>query len=78
MTDITMHNLRVSYDETHERVRKFIEYLKSDKRKEELKSYYDEAKNKSDHKIHINDERNNEFTFIYEGNYKCTIRLRGM
>jgi hypothetical protein len=78
MTDITIHNLRISYDETHSRVRKFVEYLKSEKRKEELKSYYEEAKKSSDNKIHLNDKENNEFTMICTGNYSCTLRLRGM
>ncbi len=78
MTDKTIHNIHVSYDESHERIRNYIEYLKSDKRKDELKGYYEEAKQKTDGKIHINDQMNNEFTLICDTNHNCTLRLRGM
>lgn len=78
MTDIVFHNTRVSYDESHERVRKFVIYLKDEKRKEEMKSYYEEALKSPDNKIHINDEHGNEFTLICNSGHNCELRLRGM
>lgn len=78
MTDITMHNIRISYDESHERVRNFINYLKDEDRKEELKAYYEEAHHSVDNKIHLNDKEGNEFTLESVGEHLCTLRLRGM
>lgn len=78
MTDITIHNIHISYDETHERVRNFINYLKDEKRKEEIKAYYEEAKHSKDNKIHLNDKLGNEFTMVRTGEHNCTLRLRGM
>ncbi|KKQ87945.1 MAG: hypothetical protein UT09_C0007G0028 [Parcubacteria group bacterium GW2011_GWF2_38_8] len=78
MSDIVIHNIRVSYDESHERVRNFVEYLKNPDRKEELKAYYDETKSSGDHKIHLNDKNDNEFTLICDSNHNCTLRLRGI
>jgi len=78
MSDLIIHNINVSYDESHERVRNFVKYLQSDSRKEEMKAYYDEAKHSSEGKIHLNDKDGNEFTLVYNGGYNCTLRLRGM
>ena len=78
MSDTIIHNINISYDESHERVRSFVKYLKADERKQEMKDYYDEAQNASDKKIHINDENGNEFTLICDDNHNCTLRLRGM
>ncbi len=73
-----MHNIRVSYDESHERVRDFVKYLQASERKEELKAYYEEAKRSSDRKIHLNDKFGNEFTLECTGEHICNLRLRGM
>jgi hypothetical protein len=79
MTDTIIHNIRISYDEEHERVRDFIEYLKNDKRKEELRAYYEEARHRGqDNKIHLNDKFGNEFTLECHGEHLCSLRLRGM
>jgi hypothetical protein len=78
MSDLTIHNINVSYDESHQRVKDFVEYLKSDSRKDEVKAYYDEAKKSSENKIHLNDKYGNEFTLICNGSHSCTLRLRGM
>lgn len=78
MSDIIIHNVRVSYDESHERVRNFVKYLQSSERKEELKAYYKEAHQSVDNKIHLNDKSGNEFTLECNGEHNCTLRLRGM
>jgi len=78
MTDTFIHNIRVSYDEEHERVRNFVAYLKKEESKDEMKAYYEEARRNKDNKIHLNDKLGNEFTLTYIGNYNCKLRLRGM
>ena len=78
MSDLTIHNINVSYDESHQRVRDFVTYLKSDKRKEEMKAYYDEARHSKDEKIYLNDKIGNEFTLVCDDNHNCILRLRGM
>jgi hypothetical protein len=78
MSDTTIHNLNVSYDESHGRVRDFVEYLKSDNRKEEMRGFYEETKKSSDHKIHLNDKHGNEFTLECSSDHNCKLRLRGM
>ena len=70
--------MRISYDESHERVRNFVDYLKDEKRKEEIKAYYEETKHSKDNKIHLNDKFGNEFTLEKIGEHNCTLRLRGM
>lgn len=78
MSDTIIHNIKVSYDESHDRVKNFVEYLKNEKRREEMKAYYEEAKRSPHFKMHINDEHNNEFTLECEGDHRCDLRLRGM
>lgn len=78
MTDTFIHNIRVSYDEEHERVRNFVTYLKKEESKDEMKAYYEEARRNKDNKIHLNDKLGNEFTLTYISNYNCELRLRGM
>lgn len=78
MSDLTIHNINISYDESHQRVRDFIDYLKSDKRREEMKAYYEEARHSADDKIHINDKQGNEFTLVCGDEHNCALRLRGM
>ena len=78
MSDLVIHNINVSYDESHERVRDFVKYLQADERREEVKAYYDEAKRSADNKIHLNDKQGNEFTLICTSEHNCTLRLRGM
>ena len=55
MSDIIIHNINVSYDESHERVRNFVKYLRGEERKEEMKAYYEEARRNKDNKIHLNE-----------------------
>ena len=78
MSDLIIHNINVSYDESHDRIRNFVKYLKDEERREEMKAYFDEAKHSSDGKIHLNDKHGNEFTLICNNGYNCTLRLRGM
>lgn len=78
MSDIVIHNINVSYDENHERVRNFVEYLQGERMKDEMKAYYEEARVTEDGKIHLNDKMNNEFTLICKENHICFLRLRGM
>lgn len=79
MSDTTIHNIHISYDESHERVKNFVDYLKDEERKDEMKSYYEEAHNHSkDNKIHLNDKFGNEFTLECGGEHSCQLRLRGM
>ena len=79
MSDIIIHNIRISYDESHERVRNFVKYLQNSERKEEIKAYYEEARHHSkDNKIHLNDKFGNEFTLECNGEHICYLRLRGM
>lgn len=78
MSDTVVHNLRVSFDETDERVRDFVKYLKSEKGKEEMIKYYTQASSSSDKKTYINDLEGNEFTLIHNGGYNCLLVLRGM
>lgn len=78
MSDTIIHNIRISYDESHERVIDFVKYLKDEKRKEELKSYYNEARHSENNKIYLNDKFGNEFTLECTGEHKCDLRLRGM
>ena len=78
MSDIIVHNIRISYDESHERVRDFVKYLEGDEMKEEMKAYYDETQQSEDNKIHLSDKMGNEFTLICGDNHNCTLRLRGM
>ena len=73
-----MHNMHVSYDESRERVRSFVSYLKDEKHKDEMKEYYEEARKHSDGKIHIEDKHGNEFTLICSSGHNCELRLRGM
>jgi len=78
MSDTVVHNIKISYDESDERVRKFVTYLKSASMKEAMKSYYNQSQASSDKKININDEDGNEFTLACNENHICTLRLRGM
>jgi len=78
MSDTIIHNIRISYDESHERVIDFVKYLKDEKRKEELKAYYTEARHSENNKIHLNDKFGNEFTLECTAEHKCDLRLRGM
>jgi hypothetical protein len=78
MSDIVIHNINVSYDESHERVRNFVEYLQGEDRKDEMKAYYEEARRSENGKLHLSDKMNNEFTLICQENHICFLRLRGM
>jgi len=77
MSDLIIHNINISYDESHQRVRDFVKYLQGEERKEEMKAYYNEARRSKDGKIHLNDKIGNEFTLICGDNHNCTLRLRG-
>ncbi|MEI8270470.1 MAG: hypothetical protein WCG45_03810 [bacterium] len=78
MSDIIIHNIRISYDETDERVRNFVKYLKSEDRKEELRSYYNKARNEEgDGQIYLSDKSGNEFNLECTGEHICHLNLRG-
>ncbi len=79
MTEKIIHNIRISYDETDERVIDFVKYLKAEERKEELKSYYEKAHNQGENGlVYLNDKFGNEFSFECTGNHICSLKLRGM
>jgi len=78
MSDTTIHNIHVSYDESHERVKNFVKYLKAEERKEEMRAYYEEANHSEDNKIHLNDKLGNEFTLECIDEHRCNLKLRGM
>ena len=78
MSDTTIHNIHISYDESHGRVRDFVKYLKAEERKEEMKAYYEEACHSEDNKIHLNDKLGNEFTLECSDEHRCSLKLRGM
>jgi hypothetical protein len=78
MSDLVIHNIKVDYDDLHQRVRDFVHYLQAEERREEMKAYYDEAHHSPDGKIHINDKHGNEFTLECDNEHHCTLRLRGM
>lgn len=76
MTDTVIHSIRVSYDQTDERVRNLVTYLKNDNRKDEMLGYYNSAKE-------INPEEKyivlfgNEFSLVCDSSHKCVLKLRG-
>ncbi len=78
MSDLVVHNINLSYDESDERVRNFVKYLKSEIRTEEMKTYFKEVSESQDKKINISDQFNNEFTLKYLGGHNCSLKLRGM
>ena len=78
MSDIIIHHINVSYDESDERVRSFTRHLKNDKAKDEMEQYYQEALAQKDGKLHISDKDGNEFTLICSAGHNCILTLRGM
>lgn len=78
MSDIIIHHIKISYDESDERVRKFVGYLKSKGAKSELEGYYKDALKQKDGKLHISDREGNEFTILCLSGHNCRLRLRGM
>lgn len=76
MKNTIIHEINISYNDSHERVNNFIEHLKSESMREEMKAYYEAAKKNYEQKIHINDKYNNEFTLEYKGDHNCVLRLR--
>ena len=78
MSDTVIHNIKISYDESHQEVRDFANYLKSDKRKEEMRGYYEEARNNREFKIYLCDIKGNEFTMICDLEHICRLGLRGI
>lgn len=77
MSDLVIHNVNVSYDESDERVRNFVQYLKSYDRTEEMRKYYGEVKSSVDKTINLSDQFGNEFTLEYLGGHNCSLKLRG-
>lgn len=78
MSDLVIHNVNISYDESDERVRNFIVYLKNPDRKEEMRKYYEQARQNLEHKAYLTDKLGNEFTLVCGDGHNCTLRLRGM
>jgi hypothetical protein len=77
MTDKTIHNIRLSYDESDERVRNFVEYLKSEARKDVVKNYYESTMSRPEKLQYINDEFGNEFILTCTNGHNCALKLRG-
>ena len=77
MSDLTVHNIHVSYDESDERVRNFVKYLKEEERKEEMKGYYREAIHSPDGRVYLSDKNGKDFTLICNVGYNCALGLRG-
>jgi hypothetical protein len=77
MTDTVIHSIRVSYDETDERVRNFVSYLKSEKRNNDMLAYYRSAKEiyPEEKFVVLSD---NEFSISCDNNHRCVLKLRGM
>jgi hypothetical protein len=78
MSDTVIHNIKVSYDESFQEVLDFAKYLKSEKRKDEMKSYYEEARHSPEYKIYLSDKNGNEFALICDIEHICRLGLRGM
>lgn len=78
MSDLIIHHIKVSYDESDERVRSFIKHLQGDKGRDDLEKYYQEALEQKDGKLHVEDTAGNEFTFHCRSGHICSVRLRGM
>ena len=78
MSDLVIHNINISYDESDERVRNFVKYLKRPEQKEETRAYYLQVKNSPEQRIYIVDHYGNEFSFVYQNEHNCLIGLRGM
>ena len=78
MSDTVIHKIKVSYDESFKEVLDFSKYLKSEKRKDEMIRYYEEARHSPGYKIYISDNDGNEFTLICDLEHICRLELRGM
>ena len=78
MSDLTIHNINVSYDESDERVRNFVKYLTREDKKDEMKGYYNQALQNPDGKLNLSDQENNDFTLVCSAGFNCTLGLRGM
>jgi len=78
MSDLIIHHVNISYDESDERVRNFIQYLNSDSRKDLMMFYYKEAMKESSHSLSLNDKDGNDFTLVCSDGFNCTLSLRGM
>ncbi|HEU0085939.1 MAG TPA: hypothetical protein VFQ59_03210 [Candidatus Paceibacterota bacterium] len=78
MSDIIIHHIKLTYDETDERVRDFVKHLKADKEKEDMEQYYLEAMMQKEGKLNIEDMHGNEFTFYCQQGHMCRVGLRGM
>ncbi len=79
MSDITIHNIHISYDETDDRVRDFVKYLKGEGRREEFRAYYEKARSSGkDGQIYLSDQFSNEFSLECMGEHICRLGLRGM
>lgn len=78
MSDTVVHNIKLSYDESDDRVRAYVSYLRGASAAENLKKYHDEALKSTEHKIYLSDENGNEFTFTCDQVHICHLRTRGM
>lgn len=78
MSDTVVHHINISFDESDERVRNFVKYLKADERKMEMEAYFNQAKQSPESKLYINDKKGNEFTLICTSGYNCNLGLRGI
>jgi hypothetical protein len=78
MSDTVVHHINISYDESDERVKNFVKYLKSEDRKTEMETYFNQAKQSPEGKLYLSDKKNNDFTLICTNGYNCTLGLRGI
>ena len=76
MTDTTIHSISVTYDQDDVRVRDFVSYLKSEKRKKEMLGYYGSAKEMNPQEKYVM-AFGHEFSFSCNSNHKCILKLRG-
>lgn len=76
MTDTVIHSIRVSYDQTDDRVRKLVSYLKGDDKKNEMMAYYNNAKEIHPDKKYIT-LFGDDFSLTCDSSHKCILKLRG-
>lgn len=77
MTDVILHSIRISYDETNEYVREFVDYLKKFKSKKDILAYYHNSINMPKGEIYKINRAGQDFIFICSNNHSCILKLRG-
>ncbi len=75
MTETEVHNINISYDETHFPTCHFIEYLKTREMREKAEEYFDLAKKSFDFKIEIKGNQGYDYDLKYIGDDKYNLSL---